>query len=70
MRPAVPVGWSADAEELRVRLEPGQELAVPIGLTVGPAGDRRARVAVDVTIGDLRLGQHAEAIVLVRRASP
>jgi hypothetical protein len=33
------------------------------------ASGRRCRVAIDVTIGDLRLGQHAEALVDVEAVS-
>ena len=35
---------------------------VPFVVVVG-GPVRRARLAVDVTVGDLRLGQHAEALV-------
>jgi hypothetical protein len=35
---------------------------VVIEVTAG-APQRRARLAVDVTIGDLRLGQHVEAVI-------
>ncbi|WP_181766552.1 MBL fold metallo-hydrolase [Streptomyces albidus (ex Kaewkla and Franco 2022)] len=64
----VPDGW--EAEPPVVRLEIGAhgegvadfQLHVPAG--TGPA--ERLRVAVDVTVGGMRLGQQAEALVSVR----
>jgi glyoxylase-like metal-dependent hydrolase (beta-lactamase superfamily II) len=69
LRPVVPSGWSSDEDVVRVDLEPGEEARVPIALTVGAAADPRSRIAVDVAIGELRLGQHAEAIVSVTAAA-
>lgn len=58
----VPPGWLVEPDAVEVALAAGEERAVPLVVVVGgPA--RRARVAVDVTVGDLRLGQHSEALV-------
>jgi glyoxylase-like metal-dependent hydrolase (beta-lactamase superfamily II) len=69
LRPVLPAGWRSDEDAVRFDLEPGEEARVPIALTVGAGLDPRSRIAVDVTIGDLRLGQHAEAIVSVVAAA-
>jgi glyoxylase-like metal-dependent hydrolase (beta-lactamase superfamily II) len=62
LRPVLPSGWQTDRSEIVVRLEPGEEQTVPFDVTVG-APCRRARVALDVTIGSLMLGQHTEALI-------
>jgi glyoxylase-like metal-dependent hydrolase (beta-lactamase superfamily II) len=64
LRPVLPDGFTAKAEAT-LWLEAGEERAVPWQLTVGGPVRPRARVAMDVTIGDLMLGQHAEALVQV-----
>jgi glyoxylase-like metal-dependent hydrolase (beta-lactamase superfamily II) len=64
LRPVLPDGFTAKAEAT-LWLEAGEERAVPCQLTVGGPVRPRARVAMDVTIGDLMLGQHAEALVQV-----
>lgn len=69
--PVVPPGWAHEVGSLPVRL-PGQgteQVHLRLRAASGPA--RRARLAVDVTIGDLRLGQHAEALVdVIQEGSP
>lgn len=62
IRPVAPVGWRAVPESALVSLEPGEEAVVEFSVRVGDPV-RRARIAIDVTIGELRLGQHAEALV-------
>jgi glyoxylase-like metal-dependent hydrolase (beta-lactamase superfamily II) len=64
--PVVPVGWTVDAPELHAQLAAGETGCVQFDVTppVGPAV-RRARIAVDVTVGGQRLGQLAEALVTV-----
>jgi hypothetical protein len=49
-----------------VALEPGEEREVAFTVTAGPDARRRNRLALDVTIGELRLGQHVEALVDVQ----
>jgi hypothetical protein len=49
-------------------LEPGEEREVQVRLTAAAEPVRRARLALDVTIGRLMLGQHAEALVDVESA--
>jgi len=62
-----PVGWRVAVDPVRLRLLAGQvctgelEFTVPAEAVPG----RRAVLGIDVTIGPLRLGQHAEALVLV-----
>ena len=63
LRPVLPAGWTALDAEVRVPLAAGEERRVPIRVRVGDAPCLRARVAVDTTIGDLLLGQHAAALV-------
>lgn len=60
LRPVLPTGWSGP-DELRVPLDPLGEAEVAFEVTTGGVA-RRQRIALDVTIGDLRLGQHTEAL--------
>jgi len=62
LSPVLPVGWRSSPPEIALELEPREEAAVRFTVTPAGAG-RRRRIAVDVTIGDLRLGQHAEALL-------
>ena len=66
VRLALPAGWAAEPPERRVRLEPRGEARLEF--RVRPAGGsvRRARVAAELTVGDVRFGQQAEALVTVR----
>jgi len=65
----MPLGWRSSESEIALELGPREEAAVQIVVTPTSAG-RRRRLAVDVTIGSLRLGQHAEALVDVTDARP
>ncbi|UFU08168.1 MBL fold metallo-hydrolase [Ruania halotolerans] len=62
--PVLPDGWSAVVPD-PITLEPGGTARVPFTITTTGPARYRARIAVDVTVGDLRLGQHAEALVNV-----
>jgi glyoxylase-like metal-dependent hydrolase (beta-lactamase superfamily II) len=66
LAPVVPRGWAIEPAEARVALEPGEEHEVAFTVTAGPHAGRRNRLALDVTIGELRLGQHVEALVDVQ----
>jgi glyoxylase-like metal-dependent hydrolase (beta-lactamase superfamily II) len=65
LRPVVPAGWGVVQPEVVVPLEAGEVRRVPVEVVVGDEPAKRARIAVDVTIGGLVLGQHAEALVEV-----
>jgi glyoxylase-like metal-dependent hydrolase (beta-lactamase superfamily II) len=65
LRMVLPVGWVAVPDTAAIVLPPLGEEQLEIELTAG-APRRRARVAVDVSIGELRLGQHAEAVIDVK----
>lgn len=66
--PVVPPGWSRQPSTIRLAVAARAtatttvEIAVPEDL-VAP---QRVPIAVDVTLGRLRLGQHAEAVIAVR----
>lgn len=62
LTPVVPDGWAVSPATANVTLAAGEEREVTFSVTAGEAG-RRMRVALDVTIGELRLGQHVEALV-------
>lgn len=63
---AVPAGWSVELPTASAWV--GVADVAEVTFVVRPAGGehRRARCAEDVTIGDLALGQHAEALIDVR----
>lgn len=65
----VPDGWQVEPERRSLELAAGEAAAfefviIPLGASV-----RRARIAADLTIGAVRLGQQAEALVTVERSS-
>ena len=62
VRPVLPLGWRTPESELTLTLGPGEESSVRFTGIPASAG-RRQRIAIDVTIGDLLLGQHAEAFL-------
>ena len=66
--PVLPPGWLAPDVQPRW-LGPAEEATMAFTATVAGAPGPHRRVAVDVTIGTLRLGQHAEALVDVRPAA-
>jgi glyoxylase-like metal-dependent hydrolase (beta-lactamase superfamily II) len=62
----LPQGWSAVPSEQEVHVDARGEASVAFRIAPdGSAPVRRARVAVDVTVGSLRLGEQAEALVTV-----
>jgi hypothetical protein len=62
VRVVLPVGWRSSRSEIDLELGPSEEASVQLTVTPSSAG-RRQRLAIDVTIGSLRLGQHAEALL-------
>ncbi|MFG6493051.1 MBL fold metallo-hydrolase [Microbacterium sp. P03] len=65
LRVVLPLGWRSSEAEMAARLGPHEEVTMQFTVVADTAG-RRHRLAIDVTIGDRRLGQHAEAILDVR----
>ncbi|SDH52678.1 MBL fold metallo-hydrolase [Nonomuraea jiangxiensis] len=63
LRPVVPPGWRVEPRSSTLKLPGGGSEQVRLRLGADRVPRRRVRLAVDVTIGDLRLGQHAEALV-------
>jgi glyoxylase-like metal-dependent hydrolase (beta-lactamase superfamily II) len=61
----VPAGWSSEPREEQVRLPAHEETAIRFRV-VPDAPAQRARVAADLTVGDVRFGQQAEALVDVQ----
>lgn len=62
-RMVLPAGWAADPEDLVLPLRAGAETTASVVVTTDATLRRRARVAVDLTVGDVRFGQHAEALI-------
>lgn len=63
-----PVGWVAVPDVATISLPPLGSEEIETEVTIGGPARRRARVAVDVAIGALHLGQRAEALVDVTEA--
>ncbi len=66
VRLALPDGWSAEPAERVVRLRSHGERRLSVRVRTGPDPVRRARIGADLTVGDVRFGQQAEALVTVR----
>jgi glyoxylase-like metal-dependent hydrolase (beta-lactamase superfamily II) len=62
----VPPGWTAEPALRDLSLPAGAEIRMPFAVRVGRQPLRRARIAADLTVGDVRFGQQAEALVTVR----
>ncbi|MRG58775.1 MBL fold metallo-hydrolase [Agromyces sp. CFH 90414] len=58
----VPPDWQSSEHEFVTRLASGDDVTIEFSVVAATPG-RRQRMAVDVTIGELLLGQHAEALV-------
>jgi hypothetical protein len=65
VRLVVPAGWTADPEVEEIELGGHEEGVVRFAVVPAGASVRRARVAVDVTVGETPFGQQAEALVTV-----
>jgi glyoxylase-like metal-dependent hydrolase (beta-lactamase superfamily II) len=63
VRLALPAGWDASPAPAEVDVDPLGEATVRVRVHVGPEPVRRARVAADLTVGGVRFGQQAEALV-------
>jgi glyoxylase-like metal-dependent hydrolase (beta-lactamase superfamily II) len=66
VRLALPPGWSVEPAERVVRLRPRAERRLAFEVRVGGEAVRRARIGADLTVGEVRFGQQAEALVTVR----
>jgi len=66
----VPEGWETEEQIVQLKLFPGAKKTLPLTLHI-PKGiaQRRARVAVDITVGTQRLGQQAEALITITRGN-
>ncbi|HET9614991.1 MAG TPA: MBL fold metallo-hydrolase [Candidatus Limnocylindrales bacterium] len=62
----VPAGWSAEPPIQRVDLAARGEARIAVRICAGATRTRRARIAADLTVGGVRFGQQAEALVTVR----
>ena len=62
----VPSAWLAEPSAAQVRIDACAETRMRFRVRVGEARVRRARIAVDITVGGVRFGQQAEALVTVR----
>jgi glyoxylase-like metal-dependent hydrolase (beta-lactamase superfamily II) len=60
---ALPDGWSAEPLEGRTTLEPKADARLHFAVRTAGVASRRARIGADLTVGDRRFGQQAEALV-------
>ncbi|MGF3056337.1 MBL fold metallo-hydrolase [Microbacterium sp. YY-01] len=65
--PILPLGWRTYEASIDLDLDSREGARVHLSVIPTSAGERQ-RIAIDVTIGDLRLGQHAEALLTVTEA--
>ncbi|MGW7617582.1 MBL fold metallo-hydrolase [Streptomyces antimycoticus] len=66
--PVLPTGWSAEPAVREVKVRAGETVTETFDIRIPAAGQRtpRQRFAVDMTVGQVALGQQAEALVSVR----
>ncbi len=62
----LPTNWQAEPPEASITLTPQAEGELTFTLHIPATPVRRARIAADVTIGNLHFGQHAEALITVQ----
>ncbi len=62
----VPESWSAAVSSGTIVAGGHESVSFVFSVTVGSLAARRQRLAVDLTIGDVRFGQHAEAVATVQ----
>jgi hypothetical protein len=62
----VPASWTAEPALLRIGLAAGGEARASFRVVAGTEPVRRARIAADLTVGSVRFGQQAEALITVR----
>jgi glyoxylase-like metal-dependent hydrolase (beta-lactamase superfamily II) len=60
---AMPPGFTASPESEDVEISPHGQGAVRFVIHVSPEPARRTRVAADLTVGDVRFGEQAEALI-------
>lgn len=63
VRLVAPPGWRVSPDVAEVLLPAAGEAAVPMKLVPAGGPRSRTRIAAEVRIGDLQLGQHADALV-------
>jgi glyoxylase-like metal-dependent hydrolase (beta-lactamase superfamily II) len=63
VRLVVPDGWVADPPEQQLELGAAAEAHARFRVQVGAAPAERARIAADLSVGETRFGQQAEALV-------
>jgi hypothetical protein len=66
VRLLVPEGWSVEPPSRSLELPAHGTVTLPFEIVPSRAGVRRARLAADLTVGAVRFGQGAEALVTVR----
>ena len=62
----VPEGWTLFPATARVVLEANATARCSFRIVPAGPARRRARIAADLSVGERRFGQHAEAVVTVR----
>ena len=63
VRLVLPDGWEATPAGLEVAIDARGEAVVRFRVRAGAERERRVRVAADLTFGEARFGQQAEALM-------